>query len=215
VLGGSLPLRAIVTIVDLVIRYQAGIQMCPATIPTPHFKFHTRVYLVLYETHAGIGGGHFLGDVTTRKVFQAGLWWSIVIKDAWKFAKECDSCQCIGQPFMHDKMTLNLVTPLEPFQKWAMDFVGPFRSSSRVKYKYILVVAYYYIKLVEARALRDNKATLVVKFLYEHIITRFDCPIEIISDRGGHFINVVVKELMERHLIIHKKLKNNYPQANG
>ena len=32
-------------------------------------------------------GGHFLGEITGRKIFQAGLWWPSVLKDAHDFAK--------------------------------------------------------------------------------------------------------------------------------
>jgi len=44
VLGGSLPLIAIVAIVDLVMRYQGEIQMCLVAIRKLHFSFHVWIY---------------------------------------------------------------------------------------------------------------------------------------------------------------------------
>ena len=44
VLAGSMPARAIAGVVDLIIRYQADIQMCPVATLTPFFNFHSRLY---------------------------------------------------------------------------------------------------------------------------------------------------------------------------
>ena len=89
-----------------------------------------------------------------------------MIKDAWKFSKECDSCQGIGQPLPPNRMSSNHVLPLEPFQKWVLDFVGPFYPTSLIGNKYIIGIIDYCTKWVEAKALKDNKASLVAKFLY-------------------------------------------------
>lgn len=114
------------------------------------------------------------------------------------------------------RMPMTPVLPLEPFQKWGLDFVGPIKpAGSMTKARYILVAMDYCTKWVEAKALRDNKASSVAKFLYETILTRYGCPIELVSDQGTHFLNKVVKELVDKHMIIHKKSTVYYPQANG
>ena len=46
-------------------------------------------------------------------------------------------------------------------------------------------------------------------------MTRYGCPVELVTDQGGHFINEVIRELVTQHLIIHKKSTVYYPQANG
>jgi hypothetical protein len=86
---------------------------------------------------------------------------------------------------------------LEPFQKWRLDFVGPFNPTAAQKgNKYILVATDYCTKWVEAKALRDNMASSTAKFLYEYIWCRYGCPIELVSDQGAHFANDVVCGLM-------------------
>ncbi|MCO5605726.1 hypothetical protein L7F22_059910 [Adiantum nelumboides] len=115
-----------------------------------------------------------------------------------------------------DKMSDHPILPLEPFQKWGMDFVGPVKPTSSRGNRYILVAIDYCTKWVEAVALmKDNKAASVAKLLYHNIMTRFGCPIELVSDRGTHFLNEVIQELTKTHMILHKKSTAYHPQANG
>ena len=47
---------------------------------------------VLEEAHKGVTGGHFSGNITSKKIFQVGLWWPSVIKDSFNFVKTCEKC---------------------------------------------------------------------------------------------------------------------------
>ena len=106
--------------------------------------------------------------------------------------------------------------PLEPFQKWGLDFIGPFIPTAvRTGNKYVLVATDYCTKWVEAKPLRDNTATSIGKFLYEHILCRFGCPTELISDQGGYFLNAVIDGLTHHYVVVHKKTTPYYPHANG
>ena len=86
--------------------------------------------VVLAEAHQGIGGGHFAGDVTARKILQAGLWWPKLWADSAKWAKHCDPCQRLGQPTIKDRMIHNPILPLKAFEKWGLDFVGPIKPAA-------------------------------------------------------------------------------------
>ena len=97
--------------------------------------------IVLREAHCNIVGGHNVGDATTRKIWRNGLWWPTTLKDAVRYAKECDLCQRMGQPTEHARMPHQLVLPLEPFQKWGLDFVGPFKPPTmRTGNRYVVEV---------------------------------------------------------------------------
>jgi len=78
--------------------------------------------------------------------------------------------------------------------KWGLDFIGlikPIRIL--MKNKYILVATYYATMWVEAKALKTNIVIIIVKFLYEYILTKFGCPLTIVIDQGVHFINDIIK----------------------
>ena len=108
------------------------------------------------------------------------------------------------------------VLPLEPFQKWGLDFMGPFKPPvAQTGNVYILVATNYCTKWVKAKALRYNTAKSTVKFLYECIRCRFGCPIELVSNQGPHFINDVVASLTSHYAVVHRRSTSYYPQANG
>jgi len=80
--------------------------------------------------------------------------------------------------------------------KWGLDFIGPIKPTRRLtRKKYILVVTNYATKWVEARTLRINIVIVIAKFLYEYILTKFGCPLTIITNQGIHFINDTIKHL--------------------
>lgn len=64
----------------------------------------------------------------------------------------------------------------------------------------------YYIKWVEDVVLRDDKASSVAKFIYRNNRTRFGCPIELVSNQGGHFLIKVIKNLTSLNLLFIKIL---------
>ena len=74
--------------------------------------------LVLREAHCGTAGGHYGGNVMTRKIWQAGQWWPTTQKDAYEYCKQCDLCPRMGQPTAVARIPHQPILPLDPFQKW-------------------------------------------------------------------------------------------------
>ena len=84
-------------------------------------------------------------------------------------------------------MPLTLILIIEILYSWGLDFIGPFLPSCG--YLYILLTVDYVSKWVEAIPTRTNDHKVVLKFLKEHIFSRFGMPCATISDGGLHFCN--------------------------
>ena len=73
----------------------------------------------------------------------------------------------------------------------------------------------YATKWVEARATMKNDALAAASFLFEEIMMRFEHPLELVSDRGKHFLNNVIINITFKYLIKHRKTTPYNPKANG
>ena len=89
------------------------------------------IYEVLKAAHDGPFGWNFVDKRTGHKVLQMGYFWPSIFRDAWNYVRRCDSCQCMGQPSRVDEMPLQAQAVLKPFEKWDIDFVGPFNPPSQ------------------------------------------------------------------------------------
>ena len=71
------------------------------------------------------------------------------------------------------------------------------------------------IKWAEAEPVKTCSSEIAANFIYENIITRFECPITLISDQGSHFINKTIKTLTDQFQIDHRRSTTHHPQLNG
>eukprot|EP00253_Pinus_taeda_P017746 PITA_17746 len=120
----------------------------------------------------------------------------------------------MGQPNHRDEMPLNPQVTLEPFEKWALDFVGPINPPSNQRV-YILVCTNYMTKWVEAKALIKANEKAVLTFLFEEIFVRFGLPRELATDGGPPFNSHGFKDTLQKYHINHKMTTPYHPQANG
>jgi len=58
--------------------------------------------------------------------------------------------------------------------------------------RYIIVVVDYFMKYLEAKAVKETIAKEVSKFVYEEIICRYRCVKKILTDRGSYFNNQMI-----------------------
>ncbi|GJZ69073.1 reverse transcriptase domain-containing protein [Tanacetum coccineum] len=89
---------------------------------------------ILKACHEGPTGGHHSANLTARKVFDAGFFWPTIYRDAHSMIKSCDTCQRQGKISQRDEMPSNVITSLEIFDIWGIDFMGPFPSSKGISY---------------------------------------------------------------------------------
>nr|GEU40616.1 reverse transcriptase domain-containing protein [Tanacetum cinerariifolium] len=145
--------------------------------------------------------GHHGANFTAKKVFDAGFFWPTIYRDAHDLVTRCDACQRQGKILQRDEMPQNAIQVCEIFDVWGINFMGPFPSSRRNKY--IFVVFDYLSKWVEAKALPTNDAWVVVKFL-KSLFSRFGTPRAIIRDRGTHFCNEQFAKVMLKYEVTNR-----------
>ena len=99
-------------------------------------------------------------------------------------------------------MPLQAQLVVDPFERWALDFVGPFNPPSNHK-TYILVYTDYVTKWVEAKALASATEVTIADFLFEEFFVRFGVPKEIITDGGKQYTSHMIQIITIRHNIKH------------
>jgi hypothetical protein len=91
--------------------------------------------------------------------------------------------------------------------------MGPFPQS--FGNLYILLVVDYVSKWVEAIACKVNDHKVVLKFLREHIFSRFGMPKAVINDNGKHFCNRPFEVLVKKYGVVHRLSTSYHPQTCG
>nr|GEX26634.1 reverse transcriptase domain-containing protein [Tanacetum cinerariifolium] len=167
---------------------------------------------ILKACHEGPTGGNHGANLTAKKVFDAGLFWPTIYRDAHDMIKSCDMYQRQGKISQRDEIPQNAIQVCEIFDVWGIDFMGPFPSSKGNKY--ILVAVDYLSKWIEAKALPINDARVVVKFL-KYLFSRFGTRKAIISDRGTHFCNDQFARVMIKYGVTHRLTTTYHPQTSG
>ena len=80
---------------------------------------------ILEDAHGGAAGGHYVGRAIAQNILCAGLWWPTLHKDSKSYCRACDVCQRTSKTSWRDELPLTPEMKLQPFEKWAIDFVGP------------------------------------------------------------------------------------------
>jgi transposase InsO family protein len=80
---------------------------------------------------------------------------------------------------------------------------------------YILLATDYWTKWVEAKLTTKDDARTMAKFLYEQSFCKFGPPLELVIDRGKHFLNQTVEEMTTLYCVKHCKTTPYHSKANG
>lgn len=169
---------------------------------------------LMQKFHDGpICGGHFAGKLTARKILDVGYHWNGIFKDCLDFCRTCDVCQTFATK-SNVSTPLRPIPILGPFEKCGIDFVEPLNCTPRQS-RYIVVATDYPTKWVEARPLSAINELAAGRFLYERIITRFGCPLELVSDRGGEFISAMTTVICNHFSITQRVTTSYMPRCNG
>ena len=169
---------------------------------------------VLALAHDAIMTGH-LGIKKTSDRVLANFFWPGLVGDVTRYCRSCVICQ---HTIPKGRVS---VAPLQkmpiigvPFQRVAMDLIGPIEPMSTKKNRFILTVIDYATRYPEAVALPSVDAIHVAEALCK-IYSRVGIPEEILSDQGAQFMSKVMAEVSRLLSVTHLTSTPYHPQCNG
>ncbi|XP_055865631.1 uncharacterized protein LOC129928743 [Biomphalaria glabrata] len=169
---------------------------------------------IINTSHDVPFAGH-MGVTKTKKRILQDFYWPGITKDVKKHISTCHICQMKspkGNKIQAPLQTMELTE--KPFQKVAVDLIGPMPIESSRNHKYILTLVDTCTRWPEAIPLVNISAIDVTRALSE-IFSRTGLPEVILSDRGSQFTADITKTFMEMYNIKMKFTTPYHPQSNG
>lgn len=183
-------------------------QVRQLVVPT---KYRNDVMKVGHET---LFAGH-LGSRKSSDRIMSSFYWPGIQADVRRYCRSCDICQRTTSKGRTMKVPLGQMPLIEvPFQRIAVDIVGPIHPITEKGNRYILTIVDYATRYPEAVALPGIEAERVAEALVE-VFSRVGVPAEILTDRGTQFTSGVMAEVSR--LLSMKQLVTTpyHPQCNG
>lgn len=149
---------------------------------------------ILNDCHIGAYEGHLFELATTQKILCVGCFWPSFLKDFIVVVKMCHPCQVYTRKMHAHTNLLFPVIIVGPFTKWGIYFTTCNLVSTK-GHKYISVAVDYYTKWLKSMPTFNNNSETKTLFLFNHIISHFGIPKEIVTDHGIHFQNKMMFEL--------------------
>ena len=151
---------------------------------------------------------------TTERILSS-FYWPGIHQDVVLYCRSCDACQRTIQKGRIPKAALEEMPIIDvPFQRIAIDIVGPINPISERKNRYILTIVDFATRYPEAVALPSIESERVAEALLE-VYSRMGFPSEVLSDMGSNFTSDIIKEVSR--LISVKQLTTSpyHPICNG
>ena len=174
-------------------------------------KYRTTVLQLAHET---LMAGHFSTKKTSSRILSE-FWWPGCQADCGRFCKSCDMCQRTYPKGKVPKAPLGDMPLVDiPFQRIAVDIVGPLDPPSYKKNRYILTIVDYATRYPEAIPLPGIEAERVAEALVD-VFSRVGVPREMLTDLGTQFTSELMHEV-SRLLSIRQLTTTPYhPMCNG
>ncbi len=157
-------------------------------------------------------GGH-MGIDTTLYRLQERFYFPNMRREVADYIRGCLACQQKLRQLAPQRGTLASVVDGYPFQRLAIDFVGPL-NRSRQGHEYILTARDTFSRWLEAYPVRKANAATVARVLEKEIFCRFGFPDIIHSDQGSQFTSSLFKELTEALGILATTTPAYNPKSN-
>ena len=144
---------------------------------------------------------------------QQQFYWPTLRKDVSGYCRRCEACQKTSRVKPRHAPLIPLPIMDEPFQKIAMDIVGPLPRSSSGN-QYVLVICDYATRYPEAVPMRAVDAESIAEELVK-MFARVGIPGEILTDQGSNFTSQLLTEMYRLLHIRPIRTTPYHPQRDG
>lgn len=159
-----------------------------------------------HEAHPGI--------VKTKQRLRDKFWWPRMDRQVECAVRSCHVCQSADKSAKPVVAPLRPVTlPEKPWQKLAMDIVGPLNLTTAGP-KFVVTLVDYHSKWPEVCFANTVTSQAVIDFL-RGVFSREGYPEELVTDNGPQFKSKLFEDFLNQRGIKHCVSSVYYPQANG
>jgi hypothetical protein len=93
-----------------------------------------------------------------------------------------------------EAVPLQLVTISRTFEQWGINIIGEITPNSSKQHKYILTATYYFTIWTKAIPLMHVNEKVLIQFLEQQLITRFEFPFVLIFYNAAYFSSMLLTE---------------------
>ena len=151
-------------------------------------------------------------DKTAKRILYR-FYWPTLFRDVREYCKSCTSCQKTSSKKPAKVPLIPLPIIGIPFQRMAMDIIGPLPRSRSGK-RFVLVICDYATRYPEAVPLHSIDAEHIAEELVK-IFSRVGIPQEILTDQGTNFMSQLLKEVYRLLRIDGVRTSPYHPQTDG
>ena len=157
--------------------------------------------------------GHFGVEKTMSKLKQR-VYWRTMKSDVSLYIQKCPVCSANRQPKHKPKASLVDYRVGHPMDRLGIDILGPLPQSNKGNV-YILVIADYFTRWIEAYPLPNQTAETTANALLYEFMSRFGFPFEIHSDQGRNFQSDLFQELCKILGVTKTRSTPYHPASDG
>lgn len=169
---------------------------------------------ILKVAHEGIMAGHQGVRRTTDRIL-GDFYWPGMHEEIRRFVKSCDVCQRTTPKGKVGVAPLgNMPLIRTPFQRVAIDLIGPLSPRSDKGNRYVLTLIDFATRYPDAVALPSIDAVSIAEALLE-IFSRVGLPREVVTDQGRSFTSELMKEVGRLLTVKFFRTTPYHAMANG
>jgi hypothetical protein len=150
-----------------------------------------------------------------QKILRVGYYWPKIFANVYKEVSSYHECHIFNGRIKLQPLSLKSISVEEDFMQWGIDFIGEINPPSSVQHKWILMTTNYFTKWIDVIPTKQATDKVIIQFLETNILTRFGCPVKIITENASTFKSKRMEKLFQYYNITLGHSTVYYPQGNG